>query len=129
MRVYHPQRTRDEAVDRNLDAIAANLADLNGAPAVNGDFGAAFSLPTGSATMDQESVAIFKGTTASTITLPGALSLGNGLARIVWIINDSAVAITVATGVGDSYSGSTSIAAGAKAQFISDGASRWYRVV
>lgn len=128
MRPYVPQRTRDEAIDRNLDAIAATLQDLTSLPAADGNAATAAQVLTITGNITSDTV-WFRGATASTATLPGAISLGSGMSRWVSVINDSAVALTIALQVGDSLSGSATVASGTRALFVSDGASKWGRMI
>lgn len=128
MRGFVPTRTRDEAVDRNLDAIAAAIGELQNLPFALGLFGLDVKTVLASATLDTESVVVFRGGLAATLTLPGSLSLGPGRARFVFIWNDSAVTVTIAAGAGDSLSGSSSLLTVTASLWMSDGASKWRRL-
>lgn len=129
MRVFRPQRTRDETVDRNLDAIAAALTDVGNLPVAQGLEGGPAAVFEASQVIDQETWIFYKGAVAATLTLPGAMSLGNNVSRVIHIANDSAAAVTVAVDNGETLSGSAAVAATVKATYVSDGASRWYRWV
>lgn len=128
MRVYQPQRTRDEAIDRNLDKIAAVLDDLTKLPVASGWLSTKAQISTKDEAITSGSV-FCRASAATTLTLPGVLSLGNGEAQWIAVVNDSAFAVTIAVVQGDSLSGSATVAAGVKALFVSDGANKWSRVV
>lgn len=130
MRDYRPQRTPDDLVNRNLDGIAAVLADLQALPASLGVAAGAAGTYVDTATITQASfMAIFTGGAGKTLTLPGAAALGMAVCQILFVRNDSASSVTMAPADGDSIVGSATVAATTTAVYVSDGGKRWLRAV
>lgn len=129
MNVYSPQRTSDEAINRNLDAIALQLRQVAAVLAGFGIGGGLVSFPTAAFIVDGEAMVSWGGAAAATGTLPGAASLGPRVMRELTVVNTGTATVTMAPGSGDSISGTTTVTSGSKSIWRSDGVSKWFRVV
>lgn len=126
---YRVQRTADEAVNRNLDAIAAELAPLSALAAMFGQGGGKVSLPTAGFTVDGEAMIVWKGAAAAAGTLPGSKSLGDRIMREVTIVNAGSATVTVKAGSGDALVGTAAVTSGTRSVWRSDGVNTWFRVI
>ncbi len=128
-KAFTPQLTADPLVNRNLDAIAAAIADLAASISASRSEPEVTTTP-GSLRMTAATIFVdYRGISPGghTVVLPPADVVGRGRSRPVYVLNNSSFDLTVAANAKNTVNGVTSLSIGASNFFVlvSDGDSKW----
>jgi hypothetical protein len=118
-RTYSPQQTGNTLVDRNLDAVAAAMADLESR--VAGLVSPLVLLTARDAQVTDQILVDYQGAGGHTIRLPFAASAGKGRGAFVHVLNNGKGPITIAAVGTDTVNGANTIELATASAFLGMG--------